>query len=111
HKWLHRVVSSFLYLSLAIPLIVGGKVYNSLKVVMSIKLVTVFGFLLIVGLFFSQPSHWLEIVSGLVKFGNVPVERSEDRNGNGQLDFYADQSAAAEQIVDMGLRGLVPSWE
>lgn len=86
HKWLHRGVSSFLYLSLAIPLIVGGKVYNSLKVVMSIKLVTVFGFLLIVGLFFSQPSHWLEIVSGLVKFGNVPVERSEDRNGNGQLD-------------------------
>ncbi|MCC7506886.1 MAG: hypothetical protein IT259_16390 [Saprospiraceae bacterium] len=34
-----------------------------------------------------------------------------DANGNGQLDFYADQSAAAEQIVDMGLRGLVPSWE
>ncbi|HNM24466.1 MAG TPA: hypothetical protein PKL15_03510, partial [Saprospiraceae bacterium] len=34
-----------------------------------------------------------------------------DANGNGQLDIYADQSAAAEQIVDMGLRGLVPSWE
>lgn len=34
-----------------------------------------------------------------------------DSNGNGKLDFYADQSAPAEQIVDMGLRGLVPSWQ
>lgn len=86
HKLLHRCVSSGLYLSLVIPLVVGGKVYNSLRVVMSIKLITVFGFLLTVGLFFSQPSHWFEIVSGLAKFGNVPVESSEDHNGNGQLD-------------------------
>lgn len=86
HKWLHRSISSIMYLSLAIPLIVGGKVYNSLKVVMSIKLITVFGFLLTVGLFFSQPKHWVEIASGLVKFGNVPVSQGEDWNGNGQLD-------------------------
>lgn len=34
-----------------------------------------------------------------------------DTNGNGQYDIYADQSAPAEKIVDMGLRGLVPSWK
>lgn len=34
-----------------------------------------------------------------------------DTNGNGQLDLYADQSAPAEQIVDMGLRGLIVSWK
>ncbi len=34
-----------------------------------------------------------------------------DTNGNGQLDFYADQGAPSEQIVDMGLRGLIPEWE
>lgn len=33
-----------------------------------------------------------------------------DTNGNGQLDFYADGSTPSEQIVDMGLRGLVPSF-
>lgn len=33
-----------------------------------------------------------------------------DTNGNGQLDIYADSSAPAEQIVDMGLRGLIPSF-
>lgn len=34
-----------------------------------------------------------------------------DDNGNGQLDIYADQSAPAEKIVDMGLRGLIPKWQ
>ncbi|MCC6460117.1 MAG: hypothetical protein IT260_06585 [Saprospiraceae bacterium] len=34
-----------------------------------------------------------------------------DDNGNGQLDIYADGSKPAEKIVDMGLRGLIPSWK
>mgnify|MGYP000491108414 CR=1 FL=1 len=34
-----------------------------------------------------------------------------DDNGNGQLDIYADGVTPAEKIVDMGLRGLIPSWE
>jgi hypothetical protein len=35
----------------------------------------------------------------------------KDSNGNGKLDFYADGSTPSEKIVDMGLRGLIPSWE
>jgi hypothetical protein len=34
----------------------------------------------------------------------------KDSNANGQLDFYADGITPAEQIVDMGLRGLIPDW-
>jgi hypothetical protein len=34
-----------------------------------------------------------------------------DSNGNGQMDIYADGVTPAEKIVDMGLRGLLPSWE
>lgn len=34
-----------------------------------------------------------------------------DDNGNGQLDMYADGVTPAEKIVDMGLRGLIPSWQ
>jgi hypothetical protein len=86
HFWLHKFVSTGLFLSLATPLIVGGKIYNSLRIVMTFKLITVFGFLLIVGLFFSRPMYWGEIVISFFKFGTVPVERSEDRNGNGVLD-------------------------
>ncbi|MFM7846443.1 MAG: Nramp family divalent metal transporter, partial [Planctomycetota bacterium] len=86
HWVLHRVVSSMLYFAVAVPLVFGGKIYNSLKVVMSLKLIIVFGFLLTVGLFFSKPSHWVEIASGFFKVGNLPVEKGEDLNGNGVLD-------------------------
>ena len=34
-----------------------------------------------------------------------------DDNGNGQLDFYGDGVTPAEKIVDMGLRGLIPTWQ
>jgi hypothetical protein len=33
-----------------------------------------------------------------------------DTNGNGQLDIYVD-GTPSEQIVDMGLRGLIPYWD
>lgn len=35
----------------------------------------------------------------------------EEKVVNGQLDFYADDATKNERIVDMGLRGLVPSWQ
>jgi hypothetical protein len=34
-----------------------------------------------------------------------------DSNANGQLDIYADGVTPAEKIVDMGLRGLLATWE
>jgi len=69
-----------------LPLIFGGKIYNTLKIVMSFKIVTVLGFLLFVAIFFSSADTWREILPGFVKFGTVPVQRGEDANGNGVLD-------------------------
>lgn len=86
HALLHRCISTGIFLMLAIPLLIGGKIYNSLKVIMTLKLVVVFGFLLTVGTLFSRPAHWWEITSGFAKFGNLPVEMNEDLNGNGVLD-------------------------
>ncbi len=40
-----------------LPLVFGGKIYNTLKLVMSFKIVTVLGFLLFVALFFSTLGH------------------------------------------------------
>lgn len=34
-----------------------------------------------------------------------------DVNGNSQLDLYADGQTVSEKITDMGLRGLIPSWQ
>ena len=86
HWWMHKLTATGIFAASVVPLIFGGKVYNSLKAVMSLKLVTVFGFLLIVTLLYSSPSTWVDIGSGFFKFGTVPVLSGEDRNGNGRLD-------------------------
>ncbi len=86
HWYYHKYVSSAIYICSMLPLFFGGKIYNSLKIVMSLKLVIVIGFLVFIGLFFSHPRSWWEIVSGFAKVGNVPVLRGDDLNGNGQLD-------------------------
>jgi hypothetical protein len=80
--WLRYVC----FLVAVLPLVVGGKVYRSLKAVMSFKIAVVLGFLGVVALTLSSASTWVEIGSGFLKFGTVPIERAEDRNGNGVLD-------------------------
>lgn len=75
-----------LFLLVLIPLTVGGKIYNSLRVIMTFKLVVVMGFLLFLAVFYSKPQTWWEIGSGFVKFGNLPVRAAEDTNGNGRRD-------------------------
>ena len=86
HWWMIKIISVTIFVLSILPLMVGGKVYNSIKVLMSFKLVTVLGFLLILAIFYSHSSTWINIISGFVKFGNVPVQQAEDRNGNGVLD-------------------------
>src|SRR5688500_19039389 len=43
HWWIHKFVATGIYLLTLVPLIFGGKIYNSLKAVMSFKLVVVIG--------------------------------------------------------------------
>ena len=86
HWWMHKFTATGILIASIVPLIFGGKVYNSLKAVMSFKLVAVFGFLLILAVFYSRPSTWIDIGTGFFKFGTVPVLSGEDRNGNGRLD-------------------------
>lgn len=86
HWLLHKLVSTGIFVCCVFPLLVGGKVFNSLKVIMSLKLIVVIGFLLFVSAVYSRPTHWGEIVTGLFKIGTVPVTMGEDRNGNGVLD-------------------------
>lgn len=86
HWWLNKLLSSAIFLLAMVPLIFGGKIFNSLKVVMTAKLVVVFGFLVVLGCLFSSPSTWAQIWGGFVQIGNVPVQTGEDTNGNGVLD-------------------------
>lgn len=68
-----RGLSLVIFLASLLPMVFGGKIYNSLKAVMTFKIITVMGFLLILSLFFSRPSTWIEILSGFFKFGNIPT--------------------------------------
>jgi hypothetical protein len=61
------------FVGMLVPLVFGGKVYNSLKWLMGVKIVVVLGFLLLVAIFYSTAATWLGIFSGFVKFGSVPV--------------------------------------
>jgi len=68
-----RILSLVIFVAALLPMIFGGKIYNSLKAVMTFKIVTVMGFLLVLSLFFSHASTWVEIFSGFFKFGNIPT--------------------------------------
>ena len=86
---------------------------------MSFKLFVVIGFLLFVGLFYSYPATWWEIATGFVKFGNVPVTRGEDVNGNGILDpgedfdgdGHLDVAEMLPKTVDTNKDGKADAWE
>lgn len=89
-KTVLRVLSYCIFVGAFLPLIVGGKVYNSIKALMFFKIVVVLGFLLFVALLYSSFGTWREIGSGFLKIGNLPVQADEDANGNGRLDSGED---------------------
>jgi hypothetical protein len=68
-----RLLTYVVFVLALMPLIFGGKVYNSLKMLMSFKIVIVLGFLSLVAILYSTPATWIEILSGFLKFGSVPV--------------------------------------
>ena len=61
------------YLLIVLPVLVGGKIYNMLQTVMTVKIVIVLGFCLVAGVLWVDPIHWWEVVRGFLGFGNVPV--------------------------------------
>jgi Mn2+/Fe2+ NRAMP family transporter len=119
HWWLNKIVASLIVVVGLFPLIFGGKIYNSLKVVMSLKLVLLFTFLLVLGVLFSHPATWGQIWSGFFKVGNVPVQRGEDKNGNGVLDPGEDWDddgnldvvEALPPTIDANGDGKPDAWE
>ncbi len=85
-KRLLFILSILIFLTAAIPLLFGGKVYNSIRRMMAVKLVVVVGFLLFIAVGYSTRETWKEIGSGFLKFGNVPIVAKGDTNKNGIRD-------------------------
>ncbi len=77
HDFYLKMTACGILLMTLVPLIFGGKVYRSLKWIMSAKLVFVLGFLGFLALFYSTWDTWREILSGFVRFGTLPYEPAE----------------------------------
>jgi hypothetical protein len=72
----HGLVTTLAFACLfavALPVLIGGKVYNMLQGVMTAKVVIVLGFCFGLGVTSVSWESWWNVVSGFVKFGNVPV--------------------------------------
>ncbi|MDA1232039.1 MAG: Nramp family divalent metal transporter, partial [Planctomycetota bacterium] len=71
------LVNTISYITLGavvLPVLIGGKVYNTLQFVMTIKVFTVLGFCLFLGIFFVGLDGWKDVFSGFLKFGNIPTK-------------------------------------
>jgi hypothetical protein len=68
-----KVLGYVVFVVAFLPLIFGGKIASMLERLMLVKLVVVFGFLLVVGLFMVSAQNFYEIVSGFFRFGSVAV--------------------------------------
>jgi Mn2+/Fe2+ NRAMP family transporter len=66
------VAYAFLLL-VALPVLIGGKVYNMLQAIMTAKVAVVLGFCLAIGVLFVSPANWWNVFSGFAKFGSVPT--------------------------------------
>ena len=73
HTAMIRVTGVLLFLLCLVPLIFGGKIYNSIKAVLSVKVFVVLGFLLFLAVTQTNWETWRAIVTGFFKFGTVPT--------------------------------------
>ena len=67
-----RGLSYGVFLTAFVPLIFGGKIYNTLERVMVTKLAIILAYLTFVTVFFVSATTWKEIGVGLVQFGQLP---------------------------------------
>lgn len=100
-----RTYAAIIFVVMLLPLIVGGKVYRSLKIVMTFKLIVVVGFLLFLAIFFSSWGTWQEILSGFFRFGTVPIRTPPDQipeTANIFVTWWNGQSMPALDLTMIG---------
>ena len=85
--WLVNTIAYVCLGIVVLPILVGGKVYNMLQIIMTAKVVIVLSFCLYIGLTFVSPQGWFDVFSGFIRFGNVPV--SDGRGGEKVVNAFS----------------------
>jgi len=106
-KWLITPLAYACLLGVALPVLVGGKIYNMLQSIMTVKVVMVLGFCLGLGLTCVSAQSWWNVFSGFGKFGLVPVDDGVGRevlvNGFAHWwEFGTWPAMATASIVTLG---------
>ena len=109
HKQILRLLSYAIFLGALIPLVFGGKIYNALKGIMTFKIISVMGFLIVLAIFQSHARTWGEIFSGFTKIGTIPIRSIEDKNHNGKLDPGEDWDGDGH--LDVMEPSLLPAFD
>lgn len=112
-----RQVSHGLFALAFVPLVFGGKIYNALERVMTVKLVLVLGYLTFFTVVYVSWQTKAEVLAGFVSFGSVPegVEWARFATlaafaGAGGLSNTAFSSYARDKGWGMGaVVGAIPS--
>ncbi|WP_437203586.1 Nramp family divalent metal transporter [Planctomicrobium sp. SH664] len=107
-RWIVNLTASILWVLIFLPLVVGGKVFNSLKIVTIVKLAFVLTFLGMLAICYSTWETWCEILSGFFRFGTLPFE-SPTAEGSVELQNVFRLWWSGESIprLDFALLGMV----
>ena len=105
HETLLRLTSIGVFLACMLPMIFGGKIYNTLKAILFVKIIVVLGFLLFMAVFHSTASTWAGIFSGFVEFGNVPTTDGQVKNVF--VSLYRGEGAPR---IDLGTLALLAAF-
>jgi hypothetical protein len=69
-----RTLSYVIFLGLFVPLIFGGKIYNSIERVRVTRALLVLGYLSFIGLLMVSGEAWIDVFTGFLRFGSLPKD-------------------------------------
>lgn len=72
-RFLVTTLAYLFLLGVSLPIFLGGKVFNMLQAVMTVKVFAVLGFCLGMGVLFVDWGNWANVLSGFLKFGTLPT--------------------------------------
>jgi hypothetical protein len=95
------------FLATFIPLAVGGTIYNSLEKLMAAKVAFVLGYLSFLCLAYAGLDSWIEVFTGLFRFGSLPQVDSSQLTWaeliNAWLARWNFQPANSSQGLDLSM--------
>lgn len=104
------LVTTLSYLMLGavvLPVLFGGRVYNTLQTVMTAKVVCVLGFCLLIGVFFVRWENWWRVSRGFAAVGTLPAvdERGEETTVNVPAFWWEHGTLPAISLANIAVLG------